>query len=140
MKIRCFCVTDRAYASYGARGITMCARWRQSFQAFLDDMGKKTSREHSIDRRDNDGHYSCGRCEECLANGWPANCRWATDSVQQRNRRGRPWFRLDGAHVESADLALAFGIAPRTFRGRLKKHGLFCALLVPPATKLAGCP
>lgn len=86
---RCCTPTDKQYADYGGRGIRVCQRWRESFQAFLDDMGLKPTRIHSIDRKDNDAHYSCGHCDECLANGWTANCRWATPLVQANNRRRR---------------------------------------------------
>lgn len=60
---------------YGARGITVCARWRQSFDAFLADMGRKPHPSLTLDRRNNDGHYE------------PGNCRWATWTEQRANRR-----------------------------------------------------
>lgn len=64
---------------YYERGITVCQRWRDSFEAFLADVGRKPSPEHTLDRfPDNDGHYE------------PGNVRWATLSEQARNRRERP--------------------------------------------------
>lgn len=74
---------------YGDRGIQLCKGWRGSYKTFLKDMGRKPSRKHSLDRKNNDGHYSCGHCEECKEKGWPANCRWATPQEQARNRRQR---------------------------------------------------
>jgi len=76
------------YPNYGGRGIKVCDRWRSSFLAFLEDIGERPE-GLSIDRIDNDGGYWCGKCEECVANGWPMNCRWADQSSQNYNQRKR---------------------------------------------------
>jgi len=85
MRKRCYNASDPKYGRYGARGIQVCARYRTSFAAFFADMGPRPDSQHSVDRRDNDGHYSCGKCEECQRNEWPANLRWATTKQQIRN-------------------------------------------------------
>lgn len=84
---RCENENNSAYHRYGGRGIHICAGWRKSVDAFLADMGPKPTPDHSLDRKDNDGGYWCGKCDECTENGWPTNCRWATDAEQQANKK-----------------------------------------------------
>lgn len=77
MRDRCQNPRSGDFKNYGGRGITVCARWRDDFAAFLSDMGPRPSAAHSIERKDNEAGYS------------PANCVWATKDVQAKNRRPR---------------------------------------------------
>lgn len=72
---RCTNPKNDNFEYYGGRGIKVCDRWRNSYADFLGDMGRRPSRRHSIDRKDNDGNYEKG------------NCRWATRFLQNTNRR-----------------------------------------------------
>ncbi len=83
---RCQNPENKSYIHYGGRGIRMCQGWIDNPVAFVNDIGRCPA-SLSLDRKDNDGHYSCGKCGECKQNGWQFNCRWATRSEQNRNRR-----------------------------------------------------
>lgn len=136
MKQRCYNPKCCNYPHYGARGIRVCDRWRHDFTAFLADMGRRPSFQHSIDRIDNEGNYSCGHCEECLRNGWPANCRWATWTEQNRNRRTNHEVTFQGRTMCLAAWAKELGIAAPTLFGRINRRGWTVerALSTPPQT------
>lgn len=78
---RCYNPNATGFKYWGGRGIIVSDRWNPrmggGFVNFLRDMGRRPSPKHSIDRRDNDGHYS------------PDNCRWVTRKEQNLNSRAR---------------------------------------------------
>lgn len=106
-KARCYNPRNRRYPTYGARGITMCDRWRNSFENFLTDMGPRPSSQHSIDRIDNNKGYS------------PNNCRWATAAEQSRNRRTTRLLTYKGDTLPAKDLAAKYGVPYKTLMSRL---------------------
>lgn len=74
---RCTNPALKCWKNYGGRGITVCNRWRNSFENFFSDMGLRPSGKHTLDRKNNDLGYS------------PQNCKWATWKEQANNRRER---------------------------------------------------
>jgi hypothetical protein len=110
-----------AYPHYGGRGITVCERWRGSFEAFLADMGERPDGLELDRYPDNDGGYWCGHCDECVRLGHPANCRWATRGEQMRNTRATRFLAFNGKTQCLTDWAAEIGLSPDGLRERLKK-------------------
>jgi hypothetical protein len=87
LKSRCTNPNVEGFKHWGGRGIKVCRAIRKSFVYFFGLVGRRPSKNHSIDRRNNNRHYSCGKCKECRNNRWKMNMRWATSSQQMNNRR-----------------------------------------------------
>lgn len=105
---------------YSQRGITVCERWRSSFQNFLNDMGERPS-GMTLDRYpDNKGNYE------------PGNCRWATPVEQARNRRTNRIVRIDGEAMPLVSAMRFLGISTSAYEQRVHR-GLppSMALLLP---------
>lgn len=104
---RCCNPKARGFDHYGGRGITMCERWRQSFVAFVSDVGARPSKDHSLDRIDGSGSYE------------PGNVRWATWTVQMRNTSRNRMLTMDGETMPVAAWAERIGAAPSTLQRRV---------------------
>ncbi len=132
MHSRCSTPSAKAFERYGGRGITVCDRWR-SFENFIADMGPAPTREHTLDRVDNVLGYE------------PGNCRWATQTQQQRNRTNNKLDEHRAAEIRSlvaggmshGSTAKRFGVskklvteivAGRAWKPRAEQPGLFDAL------------
>jgi len=105
MRQRCIDPTSPDYPNYGARGITVCARW-DDFSAFWADMGNAWRPGLSIDRRDNHGPYE------------PDNCRWATDFQQANNKRNNRFIWTPFGTMTLAQASRAYAVP----YGRLKHY------------------
>lgn len=132
---RCHYASNHNYARYGGRGIKMCERFTKSFEAFFEDVGEKPEGDYSIDRKDPNGHYSCGQCEDCKSHGWTANCRWATRETQNRNRRSNHVLEYNGKSQCLAAWAEETGIDRATIAWRLANGWSVGAALTAPARK-----
>ncbi len=121
MRQRCRDTNAKDYARYGGRGIKVCERW-ESFENFLADMGERPA-GMSIERDDNDGDYT------------PDNCRWATRSEQQRNRRSNVLLTHDGVTLCVAEWAIRTGINRMTLHTRIDRGWPTDKALTTPTTK-----
>lgn len=108
IKTRCLNPNDHGYPRYGGRGITICERWRDSFEAFLADVGRRPSPGHSIDRIDVNGHYE------------PGNVRWATPLEQSNNKRNNRTVTFQGVTRSVPDWARELGLTYATLKQRLR--------------------
>lgn len=106
MKTRCLNPESRLYAGYGGRGITVCERWME-FEPFFADMGTP-EKGMSLDRIDNNGPYS------------PQNCRWATRSQQQRNKRSTLLLTYQERTAPLAQWADEYGLPREILHARIK--------------------
>lgn len=87
---RCTRPADTSYANYGGRGVQVCERWRTP-KNFILDMLPSWKPGLTLDRIDTNGNY-------CLK-----NCRWATRSEQQRNRKVCVWVQTPHGVLQQVD-------------------------------------
>lgn len=124
MRARCHSPSASGYHKYGARGISVCERWRNSFDAFLADVGPKPSPRHSLERINNDGHYE------------PGNVRWATATEQARNRRSSHVITVNGVSRTVAEWTERMNVNHWFVRNRLRRGwSEHDAVTVPPKRK-----
>jgi hypothetical protein len=106
---RCDNPKDSHYYLYGARGITVCERWRETFKHFYVDMGPKPTPAHSIERKNTNADYT------------PDNCEWATIDVQANNTRRNVKITALGETRTIAQWAKHSGIDHETIRYRIRR-------------------
>lgn len=83
MKQRCYDIKSDSYINYGLIGTMVCERWLNSYENFLEDMGRCPSPELSLDRIKTYGNYE------------KDNCRWATSETQANNKRNNHLLTYD---------------------------------------------
>lgn len=103
---RCMNKNQISYKHYGGRGISVCERWA-IFENFIADMGSRPTSDHQIDRINNDGDYE------------PANCRWATQIENARNKRTTLWVEKDGKRMTVVEWAEKLNIPAKRIYNRL---------------------
>lgn len=110
IKRRCCNINDEAYPRYGGRGITVCEKWLV-FDGFFEDMGNRPSKNHSLERVDNNRGY----CKD--------NCKWATYTEQGRNKRNNVRITWDGKTQSVIEWAQELGISANALYMRKNRLG-----------------
>lgn len=105
---RCHDPKTKSFGNYGAKGITVCERWRNSFADFLTDMGKAPTPKHTLDRIDTFAGYS------------PENCRWATMKEQQNNKTSNTLVTYNGMTMNVKQWSEYLGVSRANLHYRLK--------------------
>ena len=109
IKSRCLNSDHKHYSNYGGRGIKICDRWKNSFENFFTDMGKKPTSKHSIDRIDNNSDYC------------PENCKWSTRVQQENNKRtNKPLITIGNETRTIAQWTTKMGFEESVIYNRLK--------------------
>lgn len=107
IKQRCLNSNYPAYSDYGGRGITIHPDWIENYKSFIDYMGRRPSKEHSIDRIDNNGNYE------------PGNVRWGTEEQQGYNKRNTQFLTIGPIRDTLNNWSKVAGISSRQIHLRL---------------------
>jgi hypothetical protein len=108
MVTRCENPHHKQFKDYGGRGISVCDRWRQSFVAFIHDVGRRPKRKNmTLDRIDNNGNYE------------PGNVEWRTRQENQRNTRANRNITWNGKTQCISAWAADLGVTTTTLIHRI---------------------
>lgn len=110
MRRRCYDKSNKRYANYGGKGVSICDDWNEysNFRKWALENGY--SENLTIDRIDVNGNYC------------PENCRWTDNIVQANNTTRNRYIEYNGKIQSMADWAREFGIKYYTMNNRIQ-HG-----------------
>lgn len=124
MRRRCRDPRANGYQNYGGRGIKVCDRWNDSFEAFLEDMGE-CPEGMSIERRENSKGYE------------PGNCVWATLEEQNNNRRNNVFLEHNGRKLTIRQWSRELEVNFQTLHSR-HRRGLPVVEILAPLNRQKG--
>lgn len=128
MRQRCLNTKNRNYKYYGGRGIKISSDWLVDFSNFLVDMGKRPSKNHSIERIDNNGDY----CKE--------NCKWATIKEQGNNKRTTRFIEFNGERLTISQWSERTSLSCDLLSSRILRNWPTELLLTTPSNKIRRLP
>lgn len=112
IKKRCQNPNCKNYPNYGGRGIKVCDEWCQDFQSYYDYVSKLPhygEEGYSLDRINNDGDYE------------PGNVRWATRTMQARNKQDTVRVNYEGLQYTLYELSQVYDVKPKTIYARYRR-------------------
>lgn len=104
---RCYNEKSKDYNDYGGRGISVCLAWLESFENFLNDVGRRPDKKYLLDRIDVNGNYE------------PSNCRWATTKQSANNTRKTLYITFKGETKCLSDWADLYNINRKVLYNRI---------------------
>lgn len=116
MMHRCYNKKAFSHNYYKAKCITVCDSWKNSYAAFLEDMGTPPSDKHSIDRIDNNQGY------------YKENCRWATKKEQAINRSCVRQVVIGDSAYPIEEACSILGINKNTFKHNLYTRKIYVSV------------
>lgn len=110
MRCRCSYVNDKAYSTYGGKGIKVCDEW-QKFEPFYQwALANGYADDLTIDRIDNNGNYE------------PNNCRWVNRKTQANNRTSNRIITYNNESHTLSEWSEILGVKYETLSARLNKY------------------
>ena len=117
---RCTDKKHKSFKYYGGRGIRVCAAWLESFEQFLADVGRRPSKDLSLERVENDVGYE------------PGNVVWGTSRDQARNRRNNVRHLYDGVQRTIAEIADLTGVQRHLLYDRVRRGWPIADAVISP--------
>jgi hypothetical protein len=117
---RCTNPNAATWNYYGGRGICVCDRWRNSFENFIADMGRRPSSAHTLDRVENNKGYD------------KDNCAWRTRKDQMNNTRKNRFIDINGDKRTVSQWAEHMNVDTRLIDGRLRRGWSGCDAVMTP--------
>ena len=110
IKNRCYNKNAHKYADYGERGIKVCEEWETDYIAFRDwCLSNGYIKGLTIERIDVNGDYS------------PSNCIFATQKIQQNNRRNNHRITYEGVTKTLSQWAEHLGMTYKMLEHRINR-------------------
>lgn len=125
MRQRCSNENNKRFKDYGGRGISVCDRWKNSFENFIKDMGYAPTPKHTLERINVNGGYE------------PTNCKWATIKEQANNKTVNVFVDIDGVIKTVKQWSEKLNVSQYSVRSRISRGWDAKKAIVTPFRKIS---